>query len=204
MISFILQKCYVRRALLQIILSMAICSNCLAQSGKGKLVYKTSKSQEVAVYKGSIFVGKEMRYTLREDVVLYDSKKTKLIENSGSSFLFLEIDDSPNKNKFYIFKISNGKVDSIGMSISSDIRDVDGDGNLEFGGCDWTEVHPSKDSMYYIPSDYFELKNGKIIYDSSLTKKIDIQVNGLYLPNPADANGNCCRVIPKPAKKKRN
>ena len=80
MISFILQKCYVRRALLQIILSMAICSNCLAQSGKGKLVYKTSKSQEVAVYKGSIFVGKEMRYTLREDVVLYDSKKTKLIE----------------------------------------------------------------------------------------------------------------------------
>jgi hypothetical protein len=50
-------------------------------------------------------------------------------------------------------------------------------------------VHPSEDSMYYIPFDFYEIRNGKIQYDSALSKEKDIWVNGVYLSgshNPAD------------------
>ncbi|HVX48835.1 MAG TPA: hypothetical protein VHB48_01710, partial [Chitinophagaceae bacterium] len=69
---------------------------------------------------------------------------------------------------------------------------------IEFGGFDITEVCESKDSMYYNPSNYYEINNGAITRDSSLTKKMDIKVNGIYLPKPLDENGFCCIIIKKP------
>jgi hypothetical protein len=78
-----------------------------------------------------------------------------------------------------------------------------GDGYLEFGGRDITERYPNPDSMYYIPSAYYKIRDGKIRPDNSLTRRKDIELNGLYLPTnqQPDKNGNCCKVIPKPRKK---
>ena len=63
-------------------------------------------------------------------------------------------------------------------------------------------TYDAKDSMYYIPSQYYEIDNGNIRFDSSLTKKMDIKINGIYLKNPLDKNGNCCVVIKRPRVKK--
>jgi hypothetical protein len=54
--------------------------------------------------------------------------------------------------------------------------------------------------MYYIPSYYYEIRDGKIQYDPTLTKNMDIRENGIYLQDQLDSSGNCCKVIPKPAK----
>ena len=62
------------------------------------------------------------------------------------------------------------------------------------------EVYPSKDSMYYSPSDYYEINHGNIVFDSSLTRKMDIKENGIYMKNPLDNDGNCCKVIKKPGR----
>lgn len=140
-------------------------------------------------------------YKLEFDDIIYSSKRNRIIENGGSTFLFLEVNGSPNLDRLYVFKISNSKVDSITDAISSDLKDQDGDTYLEFGGSDLTEEHPSKDSMYYIPSRYYEIKNGQILYDSFFTKKMDVKVNGLYMAHPANAHGFCCKVIPKPGKR---
>ena len=187
---------------LPILLTGFIYLHGLAQPNTDRLIFRTSQGQQVTVYGGAISVNNKKLYIFQEDAILYESKRNRLIENSGSTFLFLEIDGSPNKDRFYVFKIFKDKVDSITDTISSEIRDLDGDSNLEFGGSDLTEMHPSKDSMYYIPSAYYEIKEGKIKYDSVLTKMIDIRINGIYLSNPMDAQGNCCKVIPKSKKKK--
>jgi hypothetical protein len=55
--------------------------------------------------------------------------------------------------------------------------------------------------MYYNPSKYYEISTGKVTLDSSLTKKMDIKVNGVYLSEPLNKDGNCCVVIKKPIKK---
>jgi hypothetical protein len=87
--------------------------------------------------------------------------------------------------------------------VISPIKDYDNDGFLEFGGRDLTEHHPSPDSMYYVPSDYYEIRNGKVSLDNSLIRTEDIKANGLYLsPNKRlDKRGFCCKVIPKPRNK---
>jgi len=58
--------------------------------------------------------------------------------------------------------------------------------------------------MYYIPTAYYEIKNGAISPDTALTKKKDIELNGIYLNsnNQLDKDGNCCKAIPKPKKRK--
>src|SRR5207302_1421532 len=66
---------------------------------------------------------------------------------------------------------------------------------------DLTEWYPSEDSMYYIPTEYYEIRNGRIRFDTSFTEERDKWINGVYLSHPADANGNCCKVILKPGKK---
>lgn len=87
-------------------------------------------------------------------------------------------------------------------AISSDLKDLDGDSYIEFGGCDLTEKHPSEDSMYYIPYDYYEIKKGNISYDSVFSKKMDRKINGVYLSQPVDPAGNCCKVVVIPGVKK--
>ena len=141
------------------------------------------------------------KYRFQYDEINYESKRNKLLEVNGSVFLFIEVNGNPNLDRIYAFKIYKNRVDSLANAISSELIDLDKDGNLEFGGRDLTESYPSKDSMYYIPSDYFEIKNGTIVYDSAYTKSADIGLNGIYLANPADKEGNCCIVIKKPKKK---
>ncbi|WP_157473861.1 hypothetical protein [Flavihumibacter petaseus] len=79
---------------------------------------------------------------------------------------------------------------------------MDKDGKLEFGGFELTEMHPSRDSMYYEPSKYYEIANGTIYFDSALTRAMDRKRNGVYLAKPLDIDGNCCIAIRKPAKKR--
>lgn len=163
---------------------------------------RSSPGDDIHVQNGTISVNKKKLYQLQYDDIIYGSKRNKLFENEGSVFLFLEINGSPNRDRYYVFKVSQNKVDSLLDVISSDIKDIDDDHFLEFGGCDLTEMHPSKDSMYYIPFSFYEIRNGKINYDSAYTKRKSLEVNGVYLANPIDKDGTCCIVISKPKKKK--
>jgi hypothetical protein len=139
---------------LTIILSLI--GNChlrsLAQTNSDLLIFHTMLGLEVTVHKGSIKVNNRNLYKIQDEEFLFPSKRNRLIENGGSVFMFLEINGSPNKDRLYVLKITKDKVDSIANSISSEIRDFDGDSYLEFGGSDLIEVHPSNDSMYYILS----------------------------------------------------
>lgn len=173
-----------------------------SQNQKDKLLFHSKTVGEIHVERDSIFVNNKALYGFEEFALKYSSKLNRLIEDRSSVFLFLVIDGSPNRDRLYGFKITSAKADSIVDAIASEIKDFDKDGYLEFGGSDLTEVHPSKDSMYYIPSAFYEIRNGNIIFDSLLTKKKDIEVNGIYLKDQLDTDGNCCRVIAKPTKKK--
>lgn len=157
----------------------------------------------ILIQGGAISVNGKKLYRLEEDIIIYDSKRNQLIEDAGSALLFLEMGGSPNLDRLYAFEIHDAKVELLANTISSDVKDLDADGYLEFGGCDLTEKHPSEDSMYYIPFDYYEIKKGRILYDSAYSRKIDIQVNGVFLANPQDpTDGGCCKVIVKPGLKK--
>ncbi len=174
----------------------------LAQTNSGNLQFRTSKGLAVNVHNGVISVNNRHLYRLDEDVIIYTSKRNRLIENGGTAFLFLEIDGNPNLDRLYVFTVSANRVDSVANAISSELKDYDGDSYLEFGGSDLTEVPDSRDSMYYIPSCYYEIRDGRVVYDSSCTRKMDIKKNGIYLAHPLNAHGYCCKVIPKPAYQK--
>jgi hypothetical protein len=188
--------------LILINLLIAIHSEGVAQTHSRNLEFRTGKGLVVNVYNGFISVNNRHLYRLDNEDIIYPSKRNRLIEDNGSSFLFLEIDGRPNLNRLYVFQIFADRVDSVADAISSDLKDLDGDTFLEFGGDNLTEVYPSRDSMYYNPSYYYEIRAGRIVFDSSCTKKMDIAENGIYLANPVDADGLCCKVIPKPAYEK--
>jgi len=94
--------------------------------------------------------------------------------------------------------VYNDKTQGIGPA---PFTDLDGDGKIQLRGFDLTEWYDSKDSMYYNPSRYYEIDNGTIKFDSSLARKMDIKVNGIYLAKPLDKDGYCCVVVKKPKKK---
>jgi hypothetical protein len=177
-------------------ISLIACFHCLAQTN----IFQTSHGQTINIRNDGIYVNGKNLHQLDSGGDIYIDKQNRLIENGGSVFLFVPVNGAPNKERLHGFKITNDKVDAVVDAISSDIRDWDGDTFLEFGGRNITEVYPGKDSMYYIPSYYYEIRNGKIQYDSILTKNMDIRENGIYLHDQLDSNGNCCKVIPKPAK----
>ena len=173
------------------------------QAHSNKLSFRTSKGTSIIVHGGAISVNSKKLYRLEDDAIIYDSKRNQLMEDAGSALLFLEMAGSPNLDRLYAFAIHDAKVELLADAISSDIKDLDGDGYLEFGGCDLTEKHPSEDSMYYIPFNYHEIRKGRIFYDSAYSRKIDIRVNGVFLANPQDpAAVGCCKVIAKPGLKK--
>ena len=174
----------------------------IAQTNSPSLNYQTKSGLKVNVHKQIISVNGKNLYKCKFDDIIYASKRNRLVEDDGSTFLFLEVNGSPNLDRLYVFKITNDKVDSVADSISSDLRDLDGDGKLEFGGRDLTESHPSEDSMYYIPSDYYEIRNGKILYDSAFTEEIDLRINGISLRYSKYFPLNCCDVVVKPGKAK--
>jgi hypothetical protein len=191
-----------RQILLQLLLIL-----CSWQT-QDRIVLKTKSGDNVIVTKDVIhYDGKPVSKEI--EGIVYDSKYNRLIEQNGTILLFLEIDNSPNYNNLAAFNLTKHKATKLVECVYNDktqgigaapFTDMDGDGKLEFGGFDLTEYYDSKDSMYYNPSQYYEINNGKIRFDSSLTKTMDIKVNGLCLVKPLDQNGNCCVVVKKPAK----
>lgn len=177
-------------------LFFACCSHCFAQ----QTTFKTSKGLTIRLQNDGIYVNGKNLYPKASKTELLIDEPNRLIENGGSAFLFVHAVGSPNKERLYGFKITEKKVDSVVNAISSEIRDMDEDSCLEFGGVDLTEHAPNKDSMYYIPSAYYEIRGGKIRFDSVLTINMDIRKNGVYLQEQVDSSGFCCKVIPIPAK----
>lgn len=189
------------RYLLSLCLVLVMCLPALAQKPANELHFTSSINQMITVYKGTIFVNGKKTYQLQNDIINYKSKRNRLIEDGKSVFLFLEVDASPKKNRLYVFNIEHSRADSILSAISSDVKDWDRDGQLEFGGSDITTPHPSPDSMYYVPAKFYEIKKGKLTYDAELTETTDKKVNGVFLTEPLDNKGNCCKAIPKSKKR---
>ena len=166
--------------------------------------FKTKNGQRITVVKGVIALNNNPIYKYQEDAIIYKSKYNRLIEDSTTLLLFLTISGSPNKDRMEGFKILPHQAIKLVDAIASTINDLDDDGFLEFGGADLTEVYPNKDSMYYVPTAFYEIKNGKILPDIALTIDKDIELNGIYLSSWYQLNkdGNCCIVIAKPRKQK--
>ncbi|MES2063836.1 MAG: hypothetical protein V4456_18065 [Bacteroidota bacterium] len=173
-------------------------------SVKNALRFKSATGHIIKVYKGGIFYDEKLIHNIKyPDGIIYKSKYNRLIEDHGSMFLFIGMMDNPNLDKLIVFRITSTKATPGESAILSEIKDYDKDGFLEFGGRDLTEAYPNPDSMYYIPSAYYEIRNGEIRTDNSLTKSEDIKLNGLYLPpnKRFDNDGNCCKVVPAPVRK---
>jgi hypothetical protein len=183
-------------------LLIIISSPALAQSSANNIAFKSSQGHMVSVYNGSIIVNSKRSYQLGVDNVVYKSRRNKIIEDKGNVFLFLEVTDGAKKNKFYIFSIHNSIADSLFTAIASDVKDLDQDGFMEFGGSEASPPYPAADSMYYVPSRFYEIRNGQITFDGAYTEKVDMKVNKTYIPDPLDKNGNCCVVVPRRAKAK--
>ena len=151
---------------------------------------------------GEIFFDNKLLNKYPEDVIIYTSKYNTIIEDSTALLLFIVLAAGPDKDRIEAFRVTANKATKLVEAIASKISDFDNDGFLEFGGFGLTEVYPNKDSMYYIPTAYYEIKKGAIHFDALLTKKKDIELNGIYLKSQLDKDGNCCRVIKKPKHKK--
>lgn len=174
-----------------------------------RIALKTHAGDSVIVSKDIIhYNGKAISKPI--EAIIYDSKYNRLIEQNSKVLLFLEIDGRPNYNTIEAFDLTKQRATSVAEVVYNDktqgigpapFTDMDGDGKIEFGGFDLTESYDSKDSMYYNPSRYYEIDNGRVKFDSSLTRKMDIKVNGLYLSKPLDKDGNCCVVVKNPKKK---
>ncbi|ACU63142.1 hypothetical protein [Chitinophaga pinensis] len=170
----------------------------LAQKPKTGLNFTSSKQQQISVYKGTIIVNGNKTFHFAEDSINYASKRNRLEEDKGNVFLFLDVKSAaPKKNRLYIFSINNSVADSVMTTVSSDIKDWDHDGLLEFGGSEVSEAYPSADSVYYVPAKFYEINKGKIVYDAEYTEKIDKKVNGTFIADPMDKNGKY-KAIPKP------
>ncbi len=172
---------------------------------KGILSFKTSTGHIIKVVKGQILYDNKSIFKIKYgDDILYESKSNRLIEDHGSIFLFIAMAGNPNLDRLDAFLITPTKATLVVDAILSPIKDYDNDGYLEFGGRDLTEMYPNPDSMYYIPTAYYEIRGGKIKPDNALTKNEDIKLNGLYLPpnKQLDKDGNCCKVVPTPGRKR--
>ncbi|SEW44204.1 hypothetical protein [Chitinophaga arvensicola] len=185
------------RHLFRLCLLLCVGLPAMAQKQANELHFTSSQQQLITVYKGTIFVNGNKAFIFSNDIINYKSRRNRLIENGKSVFLFLEVDGRPNKDRMYVFNIDHSLADSVVNAISSDVKDLDRDGNLEFGGSDLTEKYPSADSMYYVPSRFYEIKKGKITYDAELTETTDKKVNGIFLAHPTDK-----QVIPIPKKRR--
>lgn len=189
-----------KKLLLTLCLGLGSCFAAQAQKEKNELHFKSSQAQMITVYKGTIFVNGNKAFIFPQDNINYASKRNKLVEDGKSVFLFLEINNAPNKNRFQVFNIDHSLADTVVNAIASDVKDWDGDGNLEFGGADITPVYNGTDSAYYVASRFYEIKKGKISYDAALTEKTDLKVNKVFLSEPFGENGQP-KLIPKGKRK---
>lgn len=186
----------------RIIILMLLTAPAMAQNTANRLNFKSGQSQMIAVYNGTVFVNGQRAYQFPADNIVYKSKRNKLVEDKKEVFLFVETTgEAGKKNRLQVFNIVFSRADSVTNVVASDIKDIDNDGYLEFGGSELATPHPSPDSLYYLPSTYYEVKKGHIAFDAEYTQLIDNKVNGQYLVGPLDANGKCCVAIPKKKKK---
>ena len=172
---------------------------------KDRVVFKTHSGDEIVISNDVIhYNGKAISKPI--DGIFHDSKYNRLIEQNSRVLLFLEIDGNPNYNTIELFELTRQKATELIDVVYNDktqgigpppFTDMDADGKIELGGFDLTEWYDSKDSIYYNPSKYYEIDNGTIMFDSSLTRKMDIKVNGVYLAKPLDKDGNCSVIIKK-------
>jgi hypothetical protein len=177
---------------------------------KEKVILKTKSRDIVSIMNDRIYYNSKI-ISGPIDGIIYNSKYNRIIEDGNSMFLFIEVDDRPDYNMLEVYSLTKQKATKLLDAAYNDssqgwknypisLTDADKDGHLEFGGFGINEGYDNEDSMYYSPSVYYEIKNGKITFDSVLTKKMDIKMNGVYLKKPFDKNGNCCVVVRKPKK----
>ncbi|QNN43159.1 hypothetical protein [Pedobacter roseus] len=171
-----------------------------------KRVYFDSKDYDR--YHEAIFLNGKQIYLDTTHYFIYESKYNRVIKSKGKLLLFLENDGSPNFNYITAYSITkDNKVTFIADCVYNDknqgggpapFTDIDHDGFLEYGGFDLTEVPEHPDSIYYNPSEFYEIRNGMVKFDSLLAIKADIKENGIHLSNFMDNSGNCCKIIKKP------
>jgi hypothetical protein len=186
-----------------VLLSLAISQAVPGSQVKPVLKFKTSSGHTVKVTRGTIYYDNKSLLKIEDSEILYDSGLNRLIEDHGAVFLFVAMDGRPNLDRLNAFSITPLKAILVADAILSAIKDFDGDGYLEFGGSDLTEAYSNPDSMYYVPTAYYEIRHGKIHPDKALTISKDVSLNGLYLPpgKRLDKEGFCCRVVRTPGKK---
>ncbi|RAJ88053.1 hypothetical protein CLV59_101818 [Chitinophaga dinghuensis] len=182
------------RYLLSLCLCMAIGLSAMAQKEKNELHFTSSQAQRITVYKGTVFVNGNKAFIFPEDNINYPSKRNRLIEDGKSVFLFLDVAMKTGANRLYVFNIDHSLADTLLTAVSSDVKDWDHDGNMEFGGAEPAIPYvpftdKGNDSAYYVPSRFYEIRKGKITYDADLTEKTDIKANGVFLAEPYDASG---------------
>lgn len=145
-------------------------------------------------YRQTFFLNGQKIFTDTLNYLVDNSKYSRIIAENANALLFMESDGRPNLDYLsaYTIDIKNKKMIYLSSSVFNNnpksklkpFTDIDGDGFLEYGGFDLTEMHPHPDSMYYRPSSFYEIKNGKLLFDSLLAKNEDIRVNGTYVKNP--------------------
>jgi hypothetical protein len=177
-----------------------------------KRVYFNNK--DYSRYHEAIFLNDKQIYLDGTHYFIYESKYNRIIKSKGKLLLFLESDGRPNFNYIAAYSIAkDNKVTFIADCVYNDknqgggpdpFTDIDHDGFLEYGGFDINEVPENPDSIYYNASEFYEIRNGVVKFDSLLARKADIKKNGIYLSNFMDNSGNCCKVIKKPRIKKLN
>ncbi|UYQ94467.1 hypothetical protein MKQ68_05105 [Chitinophaga horti] len=186
----------------RIVILMLLSLPAMAQSTTNRLNFKSGQSQMIGVYQGTIFVNGQRAHQFATDNIVYKSKRNKLVEDKNSVFLFIEtLGEAGKKNRLNVFNIVFSRADSITSVVASDVKDFDRDGYLEFGGSEVATPHPSADSLYYLPAEFYEIKKGHVAFDAEYTQMIDNKVNGTYLVSPLNKNGQCCVAIPKKKKK---
>lgn len=210
-----------------VIPSASITNNKLPNSNKidtvySPLVIKIDHSDSIQIkreffgknyehYHEAILLNGKQIYLDSTHYFVYESKYNRVIKSKSKLLLFLETDGRPNFNYIAAYSITkDNKVIFIADCVYNDknqgdgpapFTDIDHDGFLEYGGFDLTELAQNPDSIYYNPSEFYEIRNGVVKFDSLLAKKADIKENGIYLSNFMDDNGNCCKVIKKPKQK---
>ncbi|MDQ8005994.1 MAG: hypothetical protein REI64_14425 [Pedobacter sp.] len=150
--------------------------------------------KDYSIYRQTFFLNGEKIFTDTGNYLVDSSKYSRIIVEKGSVLLFMECDGHPNLDYLsaYSIDIKNKKMTYLSSSVfdgnpkskTKPFTDIDGDGFIEYGGFDLTEMHPNPDSMYYRPSSFYEIRNGKLFFDSLLTKREDIKANAVYSKNP--------------------
>ena len=171
-----------------------------------KRIYFDRKDYER--YHEAILLNGKQIYLDTTHYFIYESKYNRVIKSEGKLLIFLEADGRPNFNYIAAYSIAgDNKVTFMSDCVYNDEKqgggpapftDIDHDGFLEYGGFDLNEVPEHPDSIYYNPSEFYEIRNGILKFDSLLAKKADIKKNGIYLSNFMNNSGNCCKVIKKP------